>query len=90
MTPDAGFSNAQYLSDYYIQNASFFRMDCMYLEYTFPNVRHTKTFIRLSASVQNAFVITPYKGLDPEIANGIDSYQYPRARVFMAGIEAGF
>src|ERR1700743_2195005 len=57
-------------SDYYIQNASFFKMDNMNLGYTLPTYVHNKLKLRLSAGVQNVFTITPYKGLDPEIAGG--------------------
>jgi len=41
-----------------------------------------KADIRLAASIQNAFVITNYSGIDPEVASGIDQYGYPRPRIF--------
>jgi len=77
-------------SDYYIQNASFFRMDNMSLGYTFPPYAKNKLKLRLSAGVQNVFVITPYKGLDPEIAGGLDNNFFPRARIYQLGLNASY
>jgi len=77
-------------SDYYIQNASFFRMDNMSVGYTFPAYMQNKLKLRLSAGVQNAFVITPYKGLDPEISGGLDNNFFPRARIYQLGLNASF
>ncbi len=77
-------------SDYYIQNASFFRMDNMNLGYTFPGYAKNKLKLRLSAGVQNVFIITPYKGLDPEIAGGLDNNFFPRARIYQLGLNATY
>ncbi|MXV52100.1 SusC/RagA family TonB-linked outer membrane protein [Pedobacter sp. HMF7647] len=78
------------LSDYYIQNASFFRLDNMVLGYRFAPMFSNKFKLRLSASVQNVFVITDYKGLDPEISGGLDNNFYPRSRTFQLGLNAEF
>lgn len=80
------FGNARYLSDYYIQDASFFKMDNISLAYTFHNLYQNMASLRLSFTVQNAFIITKYDGLDPEIANGIDNNFYPRPRSFVLGV----
>ncbi|TWI95578.1 iron complex outermembrane receptor protein [Mucilaginibacter frigoritolerans] len=77
-------------SDYYIQNASFFRMDNMNVGYTFPPYLKDKLKLRVSAGVQNVFVITPYKGLDPEIAGGLDNNFFPRPRIYQLGLNANF
>jgi iron complex outermembrane receptor protein len=77
-------------SDYYIQNASFFRMDNMNLGYTFSNLVNNKLKLRINAGVQNVFVITPYKGLDPEISGGLDNNFFPRARIYQLGLNASF
>jgi TonB-dependent starch-binding outer membrane protein SusC len=77
-------------SDYYIQNASFFKMDNMNLGYTFPNYAKNRLKLRVSAGVQNVFTITPYKGLDPEIAGGLDNNFFPRARIYQLGLNASF
>ena len=91
--------NAQeLLSDYYIQNASFLRMDNATIGYNLGAIAHTRTKIRLNASVQNVFIITKYKGLDPEIAAnsstagnpGIDNNLYPRPRTYNLGVNLDF
>jgi iron complex outermembrane receptor protein len=79
-----------YLSDYYIQNASFFRMDNINLGYNLGKVFKDRANMRLSANVQNAFVITKYTGLDPEINGGIDNNFYPRPRTFVLGVNLDF
>ena len=84
------FSKSQRLSDYYVENASFFRMDFITLGYSFENVWNCKASIRLSVAVQNAFVITNYSGIDPELATGIDNFGYPRARTFSLGLNMNF
>jgi TonB-linked SusC/RagA family outer membrane protein len=77
-------------SDYYIQNASFFKMDNMNIGYTFPSYAKQKLKIRISAGCQNVFTITPYKGLDPEISGGLDNDIFPRARIYQLGASATF
>ncbi len=82
----AGFS----LSDYYIQNGSFLRMDNINLGYDIGSVFNKKATLRLNANVQNVFVITKYKGLDPEMASGVDNNFYPRPRTFVIGANLDF
>ncbi len=84
-------NSQQILSDYYIQNASFLRMDNFNVGYDFGKVlNRKKASLRLSASVQNVFVITKYEGLDPEISSGIDNNIYPRPRTFALAINIDF
>jgi iron complex outermembrane receptor protein len=83
---DAKFTNTQYFSDFYIENASFFKMDNMSVGYNFDQYIRT----RLSFTVQNVFTITKYKGLDPEVNGGIDNNFYPRPRVFVLGVNLTF
>lgn len=87
---DTKFQNAQYWSDFYLENGSFFRMDNISLGYNFDQLVSTKLSGRLSFTVQNAFLITKYSGLDPEVENGIDNNIYPRPRTFMLGINLNF
>ncbi|MDP2336024.1 MAG: TonB-dependent receptor [Bacteroidota bacterium] len=84
---NAMFTNTQYFSDFYIENASFFKMDNMSAGYNFDQF---KIKARLSFTVQNAFTITKYKGLDPEVNGGIDNNFYPRPRVFVLGVNLTF
>ncbi len=79
-----------YLSDYYVQNASFLRMDNINIGYDLGKVFKDKANMRISANVQNAFVITKYTGLDPEINGGIDNNFYPRPRTFVLGVNLDF
>jgi len=85
----AGNSN-NLLSDYYIQNGSFLKMDYFNLGYNFGSLAHGAFSLRLNATVQNVFVITNYKGLDPEIPNGIDNNLYPRPRTYSLGVSLEF
>lgn len=87
---DTNFSTEQFHSDHYVENASFLRMDNITLGYTFGNLFEGISSLRLSAAVQNAFVITNYSGLDPEVFNGIDNNMYPRPRTFMLGLNLNF
>lgn len=87
---DTKFVNQQQLSDYYIQDASFFKMDNMSLGYSFDNLLDNKLKARVSLTVQNAFTITKYDGIDPEVDGGIDNNIYPRPRVFLLGVNFDF
>lgn len=87
---DTNFSAPRYESDYYIQDASFLRMDNVTLGYTFKNVFTEGTTMRLTGAVQNVFVITGYKGIDPEVQNGIDNNIYPRPRTYTLGLNVNF
>jgi iron complex outermembrane receptor protein len=78
------------LSDYFIENASFLRMDNMQIGYTFDGYSDSNMSMRLSFGVQNVFVITDYSGLDPEVPGGIDNTIYPRARTFLLGVNLNF
>jgi iron complex outermembrane receptor protein len=84
--------NSQFslLSDMYIENGSFLRMDYATLGYTFSKWLGGKASVRLFASVQNPFIITKYSGLDPEITGGVDNTIYPRQRQFLFGANIKF
>lgn len=84
------FRTQQLLSDYYVQNASFLRMDNINLGYSFGQLFNSKAKLQLTGSVQNVFVITKYKGLDPEVASGIDNNIYPRPRVYSLGLNLNY
>lgn len=78
------------LSDIYVENGSFLRMDNITLGYTFPQWLQGKASLRLFTGVQNAFIITKYSGLDPEINGGLDNTIYPRQRQFLFGANIKF
>ncbi len=84
------FTIAQYWSDVYLENASFFRMDNISLGYSFDKLLTEKLNGRLAFTVQNAFVITKYSGLDPEVSGGIDNNIYPRPTTYMLGLNLNF
>lgn len=86
---EIGFENPQPYSDIYIQNASFFKMDNISVGYTFKNVVK-EISPRLAFTMINAFVITNYEGLDPEVQGGVDNNQYPRSRKFMVSLGFNF
>ncbi|HYX08820.1 MAG TPA: TonB-dependent receptor plug domain-containing protein [Bacteroidales bacterium] len=86
MVKDSRFVSSQYLSDYYVENASFLRMDYMSLGYSFNNTQNSKFSLHLSGNITNAFTITKYKGQDPEEFRGMDNYKYPRPRIFSLGL----
>ncbi|MEB2774665.1 TonB-dependent receptor [Algoriphagus sp. D3-2-R+10] len=87
---DIGFVVPQYWSDLYVQNASFFKMDNISLGYNLESILNGKVKARLSFTVQNAFIITDYQGIDPEVNNGIDNNLYPRPRTYLLGINFNF
>ncbi len=78
------------LSDYFVENASFVRCDNITLGYTFDNLLQDKLNLRVYGTCQNPFVITKYKGIDPEISGGIDNNCYPRPVTFNLGVIATF
>ena len=90
---ESGFTGSGprfFQSDYYIQNASFLRMDNINIGYNIGKVFNEKATLRANANVQNAFIVTKYKGADPEINGGIDNNFYPRPRTFVFGLNLDF
>jgi iron complex outermembrane receptor protein len=87
---NTGFGTYQYFSDYYVENASFLRMDNFTVSYDFGKVINKKANLRATANVQNVFVSTKYRGLDPEVAGGIDNNFYPRPTVVSLGLNLDF
>lgn len=83
-----------YMSDYFVRNASFLRCDNITLGYSFKNLFKGNSDRgvrgRIYATVQNPFIVSKYKGLDPEVSSGIDSNPYPRATTFLLGVNLQF
>lgn len=84
------FNNPRYFSDYFVQHASFLKLDNLNIGHTFTNFNNNRMKIRLFGTAQNLFTLTEYEGLDPEIAGGIDNNSYPRPRTFMFGVNVDF
>lgn len=82
------FAGPQYFSDYYLEDASFLRLDNLTLGYTFGNLSDRMN-LRVYGTAENVFVLTEYSGLDPE-GFGIDNKPYPRSRRFVFGVNLGF
>ncbi len=81
------FASTPGISDYYVQDASYLRMDFIDLTYNLT----TRTLnLEISATVQNAFVITHYPWLEPEVPSGMNFINYPRPRMFTMGVMMGF
>lgn len=83
------YSDRTALSDHFIQEASFFKIDNISIGHTLDKaIKDTR--IRLYGSIQNVLIVTDYEGLDPEINLGIDNNFYPRPRSFVFGINVDF
>ena len=85
-----GSGDKFFLSDYYIENASFLRLDNINVGYTFDKIFRNLASLTITGNVQNVFVVTNYKGLDPEIGGGIDNNFYPRPRTYSIGLNVSF
>jgi iron complex outermembrane receptor protein len=91
--PQTNFSSSgQYLSDYYVRNASFFKIDNVTLSYRFNlgKAMDRDLTLDLFGTVSNVATFTGYKGIDPEIASGIDNNMYPRPRTYILGVKFNF
>jgi TonB-dependent starch-binding outer membrane protein SusC len=86
----SNFYNNQYFSDFYVENASFLKMDNIGINYYVGQVFRNKARLNLNFNCQNVFVISKYSGLDPEIYGGIDNNLYPRPRTYTFGLGLGF
>ncbi|MCC5921589.1 MAG: TonB-dependent receptor [Cyclobacteriaceae bacterium] len=92
MTSDVlntGFQQQRFLSDYYLENASFLRAENISIGYNAGEI-FSGVNLSLNANVQNAFVLTGYSGVDPEIPGGIDNNFYPFPRIWSLGVNFGF
>jgi len=77
-------------SDYYVQNASFLKMDNLGLSYNAGKVFRNQASLRINANCQNVFTVTKYSGQDPELYGGIDNTFYPRPRTYVLGLNLQF
>lgn len=84
----------QFYSDYWVENASFLKLDNITLGYSFEGLFKSGRWAGLSGrayvTAQNVFTITNYEGLDPEVASGIDNNPYPRPFTTVIGLSLNF
>ena len=83
-----GFTNAAYLSDYWVEDGSFFKIDRITLSYLFELGKGGS--LNLFGTVQNVATFTKYSGIDPEVYGGIDNNLYPRPRTYIIGLKYNF
>ncbi|MBN1924527.1 MAG: TonB-dependent receptor [Prolixibacteraceae bacterium] len=83
------FHSRQYLSDYYVENASFLKMDNLSLGYNVGKISGLFS-LNIAATVQNVFTLTNYSGVDPEVPGGMDVSFYPRPRIFSLSVGIEF
>jgi iron complex outermembrane receptor protein len=86
---ESNFVRRQFTSDYFVHNASFFKLDNVNAGYTIENIGD-KLSLRVSLTVQNAITITKYHGIDPEVPGGLDNNFYPRPRTFTLGLSLNY
>jgi len=88
-----GFNSGQFYSDYYVQDASFFKIDNVTLSYRFPKLftgAGRNANLTIYGTVQNCYTFTKYTGVDPEVYGGIDGNIYPRPRTYLLGLKFNF
>lgn len=85
---ETNFKTRQLFSDYYVQNGSFVKLDNITLGYNFDEFSFGR--VRAYLTVQNPLIISPYKGVEPELFGGIDNNPYPRSMTFTVGVNATF
>ena len=85
-------SGRQWYSDYFLENASFFRLDDISLGYTFRGIGRWESDVRLALGMQNVFILTGYSGMDPEVISetGIDNTIWPRPRTYSLRLNVAF
>ena len=77
-------------SDYYVQDASFFRLDNITLGYNLPARVLKGVDVRIYGSANNVVLVSEYDGIDPEIPGGIDNNFYPRPQIYSLGLNINF
>ncbi|HSJ69877.1 MAG TPA: TonB-dependent receptor [Anditalea sp.] len=87
---NTNFQDYRLRSDHFLEDASFVRMENIAIGYNFGNLFNSNINLRANATVQNAFVITNYSGIDPEVPGGIDNNFYPFPRIVSVGVNFGF
>lgn len=87
---ESGFTAMNVYSDYHIEDGSFIRLDFISLGHTFRNVSGKNVDISLAATIQNAMLLTSYRGSDPDLAGGMSDYRWPRPRIGSLSLNIDF
>jgi iron complex outermembrane receptor protein len=87
---ESGFYQQQPLSNYYLEDASFLKMDNLSFSYNLKQLLGKRTGLTVNCGVQNLFTLTAYSGIDPEISGGVDRDFYPRPRIYTIGFNLNF
>lgn len=82
------FEDKQLQSSYYVENASFLKLDNITLAYTLKSLSFAN--IRIYGTAQNVLTVTQYSGLDPEVPDGVDNGLYPRSLNLIGGLNITF
>ena len=102
LAPGNSGPNWQQISDIYVENAGYFRLQSLQIGYDFKHLWKACPFqqLRLYFQAQNLFTITNYKGMDPENGmalkgeepwvTGVDVGNYPQPRVYLVGVNIKF
>ena len=102
LAPGNSGQNFQAISDIYIDDADYVRIQNLTIGYDFKRIWKNCPFqqLRVYAAAQNLFTFTGYKGMDPENGRalndkepwvtGVDVGNYPQPRTYMVGVNVKF
>ena len=101
LSTESGVNKNNRVSDAYVEDGSYIRLQNVSLAYTFPRQWLKNTFltnVKLYCNIQNLFTITKYDGFDPEVGsmqgnalrNGVDYSRYPSPRIYTVGVNVQF
>lgn len=101
LSTESGVNKNNRVSDAYVEDGSYIRLQNVSLSYTFPRKWIKNLFLtnaKIYCNIQNLFTITKYDGYDPEVGslrgnallNGVDYSRYPSPRIYTVGINLQF
>ncbi len=101
LSTESGANNNFRMSDKYVEDGSYIRLQNVSLSYTLPKQWLKNIFlsnVKVYCNIQNLFTITKYKGFDPEVGsyrgialcNGVDYSRYPSPRIYTVGVNVQF
>ena len=101
LSTESGVNKNNRVSDAYVEDGSYIRLQNVSLSYTLPREWLKNIFltnVKLYCNIQNLFTITKYDGFDPEVGsmqgnalrNGVDYSRYPSPRIYTVGVNVQF